>query len=143
MPQCVGRPNSSSETFLEDHAGSGTFWHMPINTWSGRALAGFWLKSSLQLALGEATKAHLAGQVFGVAIAPGIFVAGSRATMATRTTRMRPLDHNKPLEILRVVEELDARNNDEGGLGGRELEQNIEALDKERDEVRFLGHLAR
>ena len=56
--------------------------------------------------------------------------------MATRTTRVRQLDNNKPLEILRVVDELDANNNDEGGLGGRELEQSIEALDKQRDEVR-------
>ena len=57
------------------------------------------------------------------------------AIMATRTTRMRPLDNNKQLEILRVVDELDAKNNDEGGVGGRELEQSIEALEKQRDEV--------
>ena len=48
---------------------------------------------------------------------------------------MRPLDHNKPLEIIRMVDQLDAKSNDEAGLGGRELEQNIEALDKQRDEV--------
>ncbi|KAK9795202.1 hypothetical protein WJX73_007747 [Symbiochloris irregularis] len=54
--------------------------------------------------------------------------------MATRTTRMRPLDNNKPLDIIRIVDDLDAKSNDEGGLGGRELEQTIEALDKKKDE---------
>ena len=55
--------------------------------------------------------------------------------MATRTTRMRPLDNNKPLDIIRIVDDLDAKTNDEGGLGGRELEQTIEALEKKKDDV--------
>lgn len=60
--------------------------------------------------------------------------------MATRNTRTRPLDNNKPLDIIRFVDDLDAKSNDDGGLGGRELEQTIEALEKKKDDVR-LCHL--